>query len=88
MLHNSLIMTTLSQLKERIDKLIEDQGEDSPVAAFIYTKEDVVQYDVNGNEVEIEDNKIVEDVLHNVVYTDWIYTTIQDSIDDQLSHKS
>jgi len=81
-------MTTLSQLKQRIDKLIETQGEESPVAAFIYTKEDVVEYDDDGNEVEIEDNKIVEDVLYNVEYTDYIYTTIQDSIDDQLSHRS
>ena len=81
-------MTTLSQLKQRIDKLIENQGEDSPVAAFIYTKEDVVEYDDDGNEVEIEDNKIVEDVLYNVEYTDYIYTQIQDSIDDQLSHRS
>ncbi len=77
-------MTTLSQLKQRIDKLIEDQGEESPVAAFIYTKEDVVQYDDDGNEVEIEDDKIVEDVLYNVEDTDWIYTQIQDSIDDEL----
>ena len=81
-------MTTLSQLKQRIDQLIETQGEESPVAAFIYTKEDVVEYDEDGNEVEIEDNKIVEDVLYNVEYTDYIYTTIQDSIDDQLSHRS
>ena len=81
-------MTTLSQLKQRIDQLIETQGEESPVAAFIYTKEDVVEYHEDGNEVEIEDNKIVEDVLYNVEYTDYIYTTIQDSIDDQLSHRS
>jgi len=77
-------MTTLSQLKQRIDKLIEDQGEESPVAAFIYTKEDVVQYDDDFNEVEIEDDRIIEDVLYNVEDTDWIYTTIQDSIDDEL----
>ncbi len=77
-------MTTLSQLKQRIDKLIETQGEESPVAAFIYTKEDVVQYDGDFNEVEIEDDKIVEDVLSNVEDTDWIYTTIQDIIDDEL----
>ncbi len=77
-------MTTLSQLKQRIDKLIEDQGEESPVAAFIYTKEDVIQYDDDFNEVEIEDNTIIEDVLYNVEDTDWIYTQIQDSIDDEL----
>jgi len=77
-------MATLSQLKQRIDQLIENQGEESPVAAFIYTKEDVVQYDGDFNEVEIEDDKIVEDVLSNVEDTDWIYTTIQDIIDDEL----
>jgi len=81
-------MTTLSQLKQRIDQLIEDQGEESPVAAFIYTKEDVLQYDDDGNEVEIEDDRIVEDVLYNVEDTDWIYTQIQDSIYDELSHRS
>ena len=77
-------MTTLSQLKQRIDKLIEKQGEESPCAAFIYTKEDIVQYDDDGNEVEIEDDRIIEDVLYNVEDTDWIYTQIQDSIDDEL----
>ena len=77
-------MTTLSQLKQRIDKLIEDQGEESPVAAFIYTKEDVVQYDDDFNEVEIEDDTIIEDVLYNVEDTDYIYTQIQDIIDDEL----
>ena len=77
-------MTTLSQLKTRIDQLIENQGEESPVAAFIYTKEDVALYDDDFNEVEIEDDKIVEDVLSNVEDTDYIYTTIQDIIDDEL----
>ena len=77
-------MTTLSQLKQRIDQLIERQGEESPVAAFIYTKEDVVQYDDDGNEVEIEDDRIIEDVLYEVEDTGYIYTVIQDSIEDQL----
>ena len=81
-------MTTLSQLKTRIDQLIENQGEDSPVAAFIYTKQDVVEYDDDGNEVEIEDNKIVEDVLYEVEDTDYIYTTIYETIEDELSHRS
>ena len=80
-------MATLSQLKQRIDQLIETQGEESPVAAFIYTMEDVVQYDGDFNEVEIEDDKIVEDVLYNVQDSDWIYDSINDTIDDQLSHR-
>ena len=77
-------MTTLSQLKQRIDQLIENQGEESPVAAFIYTKEDVVQYDDDFNEVQIEDDKIVEDVLYNVEDHDYVYTVIQDIIEDEL----
>ena len=77
-------MTTLSQLKQRIDKLIETQGEESPVAAFIYTKEDVVQYDDDFNEVEIEDDRIIEDVLYEVEDTDYIYTVIHDVIEDEL----
>ncbi len=81
-------MTTLSQLKTRIDQLIETQGEESPCAAFIYTKEDVALYDDDGNEVEIEDDRIIEDVLYEVEYIESIYTYIQDSIDDELSHRS
>ena len=77
-------MTTLSQLKQRIDQLIKTQGEESPVAAFIYTKEDVVQYDDDFNEVEIEDDRIIEDVLYEVEDHDYIYTVIQDIIDDEL----
>ena len=77
-------MTTLSQLKQRIDQLIERQGEESPVAAFIYTKEDVIQYDDDFNEVEIEDDRIIEDVLCEVEDTDWIYTVIHDVIEDVL----
>ena len=81
-------MATLSQLRQRIDQLIEYQGEESPVAAFIYTKEDVVQYDDDYNEVEIEDDRIIEDVLSNVEDTDYIYTVIHDVIEDELSHRS
>jgi len=77
-------MTTLSQLKTRIDQLIENQGEESPVAAFIYTKEDVIQYDDDYNEVEIEDDRIVEDVLYEVEDHDYVYNVIQDIIEDQL----
>ena len=81
-------MATLSQLRQRIDQLIEYQGEESPVAAFIYTKEDVVQYDDDYNEVEIEDDRIIEDVLSFVEDTDYIYTVIHDVIEDELSHRS
>jgi len=81
-------MTTLAQLKTKINKLIENQGEESPVAAFIYTKEDVVEYDDDGDEVEIEDDRIIEDVLYEVEYIESIYTYIHESIEDELRHRS
>lgn len=34
---------TLQQLKESIEYLIQHQGKDAPVAAFIFTKEHVVE---------------------------------------------
>ena len=52
-------MTTLTQLKQRIDQLIETQGEESPVAAFIFTKEDVIQYDDEADEVELMKKLII-----------------------------
>ena len=78
-------MTTLTQLKQRIDQLIETQGEESPVAAFIFTKEDIVQYDDEGDEVEIEDDKVIKDVLYNVQDSDWIYDSINDTIEEEVS---
>jgi len=78
-------MTTLSQLKQRIDQLIETQGEESPVAAFIFTKEDVVQYDDEGDEVEIEDDKVIKDILYKVQDSDSINDTINDIIDEEVS---
>ena len=43
---------SLKALKARVDNLIEQQGEDAPMAAWIYTSEDVVKYDEDGDEVQ------------------------------------
>ena len=50
---------TLSQLKTRINSLIDSQGDDSTCAAFIYTKEDVVQYDDEGDEIDLSTLEIL-----------------------------
>ena len=39
---------TLKQLQERVNKLIEQQGEDAECAAWIYTKEDIYRVDEDG----------------------------------------
>ena len=41
---------SLKALKARVESLIEAQGEDSQCAAWIYTSEDVLKYDDDGDE--------------------------------------
>ena len=40
---------TLKQLQDRVNKLIEQQGEDAYCGAWIYTAEDCVIYDGNDD---------------------------------------
>ncbi len=49
---------TLKQLQDRVNKLIEQQGEDAQCAAWIYTKEDIHMKDENG---EFDYDNVVED---------------------------
>ena len=56
---------TLQQLKESVDRLIEQQGADASCAALIFTKEDVFTMDENGEEVYCSEeitNKILKDL--------------------------
>jgi hypothetical protein len=75
---------TLQQLKESVDRLIEQQGADAPVAAFIFTSEDVFVMDDNGDQVT-QPREIAERVLNNVEDDyDYLYTEIFDCIDNEL----
>ena len=74
---------SLKALKARVENLIEQQGEDAPCSAWIYTSEDVVKYDDNGDEVEQTD-EICETVLINLQDYDFIYQAIGDAIDTEL----
>jgi len=49
---------TLKQLQDRVNKLIEQQGENAHCAAWIYTKEDCHLKDENG---EFDYDNVVED---------------------------
>jgi len=72
---------TLEQLRIQVEKLIKQQGKTAPVAARIYTKEDVIDYpDEETNVTEEIANKVI-DSLDNY---DHIYTVIFDCIDDEL----
>ncbi len=74
---------TLQQLKESVDRLIQQQGEDAPVAAFIFTGEDVFVMDNNGDQVT-QPREIAEKVLNNLDEYDYLYTEIFDCIDNEL----
>jgi hypothetical protein len=76
---------TLQQLKESVEKLIEQQGADASCAAFIFTKEDVFEMDDDGNEVYCE-AKITNKVLNDLDETDYILEKAFDCIEDYIKN--
>ena len=75
---------TLSQLRDSIDKKIAEQGEHSPVAAFIFTSEDVVSEDDNCDVVTYPDG-VIEQVLIYIGDSDYIYEMIADKIQIEIA---
>ena len=74
---------TLSQLKESVERLIEQQGENASCAAFIFTKEDVFEMDENGDAFYL-DAEITNKVLNDLDETDYILEKAFDCIDDYI----
>ena len=74
---------SLKALKARVDNLIEQQGEDSQCAAWIYTSEDVVKYDEEGDEVQ-QPQATCDSVLCNLQDYDSIHQTIVDAIENEM----
>ena len=77
---------TLKQLQQRVNQLIENQGEDAHCAAWIYTQEDIHMKDENGefdydNEVDIAP-ELVERIFNDVGNIDYIYQVIQECVDE------
>ena len=75
---------SLKALKARVENLIEQQGEDAPAAGWIYTSEDVVKYDDEGDEVQ-QPKEVCQSVLINLQDYDNIHTTIVDAIETELA---
>ena len=65
--------------------MIEAQGEDAPVAAFVFTQEDVFEF-VDGVENEERHFPLVfsQDVLADVGGSSYIYEQIGEMIDDYI----
>ena len=81
---------TLKQLQERVNKLIEQQGENAHCAAWIYTKEDCHLKDEDGeidyNE-NVEDSEVLERIFDDVGNIDYIYQVIQECIDEVVEEQ-
>ena len=72
---------TLAELRKAVENLIQQQGENAPVAAWIYTKEDVLDYP--DDEVSVTED-VATKVINSLDQYDHIYTEIFDCIDEEL----
>jgi hypothetical protein len=78
---------TLSQLRDAINHKIVEQGESAPVAAFVFTKEDVFFYppDEDGFEnLDHLNSDDTHDVLLELGSCDYIYEQVNKIIDDEV----
>ena len=75
---------TLKQLQERVNRLVEQQGEDAYCAAWIYTAEDCVIYDNDGEPQypAHQDSELAERIFNDVGNVDYIYQVIQECVDE------
>jgi hypothetical protein len=76
---------TLKELQQRVNQMIEQQGEDAHCAAWIYTKNDCHLKDEDGEidyENNVEDADVIERIFDDVGNIDYIYTVIQECVDE------
>ena len=75
---------TLSQLRDRVNRLIEQQGEDAHCAAWIYTAEDafLTNEDDEQEYVASDDPVLSERIFNEIGNIDYIYTLIQECVDE------
>ena len=76
---------TLKQLQDRVNKLIEQQGEDAHCAAWIYTKDDCHLKDEDGEfdyDNVVEDPEVLERIFNDIGNIDYIYYVIQECVDE------
>lgn len=74
---------TLAELRQAIEQMIEQQGENAPVAAWIYTKDDVMDYPDPDGEVDVTE-EVANKVIESLDQYDYIYTEIFECIDEEL----
>jgi len=75
---------TLSELRDSIDQMIESQGENATCAAFVFTQEDVFEFEGETNEEVRFSKQLTEDVLCDVGGCDYIYEQVGEVIEDAI----
>ena len=78
---------TLKELQARVAALIEQQGEDSVCAAWIYTGEDVIKYDEDGDAIR-QPKELSDAVINSLDDYDYIYQVIDEAIEQELDWKT
>ena len=80
---------TLKELQDRVNRLIEQQGEDADCAAWIYTAEDCAIVDDDGehNFVAVDDKELAEKIFNDVGNIDYIYQVIQECVDESTQEQ-
>ena len=82
---------TLKQLQQKVNQLIENQGEDAECAAWIYTKHDCHLKDEDGEidyKNNVEDPELIERIFLDVGNVDYIYQVIQETLDEAVEEQT
>ena len=75
---------TLGELRNSINQMIEQQGEDAGCAAFVFTQHDVFEFNEETNQDDYFSTLLTEDVLCDVGGCDYIYEQVAEVIDDAI----
>ena len=81
---------TLKELQQRVNELIENQGEDAHCAAWIYTEEDCHLRDEDGEtdyDLNVNNPEVVERIFDDVGNIDYIYQMIQECVDEVVEEQ-
>ena len=75
---------TLSELRDSINSTIESQGENAPCAAFVFTQNDVFEFNEKTNQDDYFSSLFTQDVLADVGGSSYIYEQVGEMIDDAI----
>ena len=81
---------TLAELRDSVNRMIDEQGDNAPCAGFVFTKDDVFHYGVDEDGFPNLDvtyhlnDEDTDEVLTEVGGCDYIYEQILEIIDDEV----